>query len=61
MENQKLNLGRLTLEEFVAIFDEKNQTEYKKNEEIRIELKKNISKKNNGARIVAIIQPLLEI
>lgn len=40
MENQKLNLGRLTLEEFVAIFDEKNQTEYKKNEEIRIELKK---------------------
>ena len=61
MENQKLNLGRLTLEEFVAIFDEKNQTEYKKNEEIRIELKKNISKNNNGARIVAIIQPLLEI
>lgn len=56
-----MNLGRLTLEEFVAIFDEKNQTEYKKNEEIRIELKKNISKKNNGARIVAIIQPLLEI
>lgn len=56
-----MNLGRLTLEEFVAIFDEKNQTEYKKNEEIRIELKKNISKKKNSARILAIIQPLLEI
>lgn len=61
MENQELNLGELTLEEFAAIFETSAKNQKSKSGIRRNQLKSSIKTDGNKGKIIAIIQPLLEI
>ena len=61
MEEENRKLGELTLEEFAAIFETSAKDQKSKSGIRRNQLKSSIKTDGNKGKIIAIIQPLLEI
>lgn len=61
MEEENRKLGELTLEEFAAIFETSAKDQKSKSGIRRDQLKSSIKTDGNKGKIIAIIQPLLEI